>query len=327
MSILNLKNNKSFDSLTGYFTFKKDSAIDSKKRVNMDMKINAETNSSNTISNDISNNISNDISSNISNDIEPFISPKKKTFSYANLKDVCGVYIEPRDLPQIYKNVENFFDVLPDCKLYFFCGKGLKEKFLNTLEYKNITIVELEVINFNSETHSNFMKSPEFWDTFDWNYTHILTIQSDGCLCKNSTYNITNFMHYDYIGGYAHKQCWWSELLHHRHTNNSHYKCFNGGFSLRNIEACKHILRNYPTSSTEKYYKKCPHINYPEDLYFVIGMFKLKYNVAIDKFATNFCSHTSFINNSFCIHRLNKYTDSAELGKCLEYCPDFKFFL
>ena len=40
---------------------------------------------------------------------------------------------------------------------------------------------------------------------------------------------------------------------------------------------------------------------YHEDLYFVSGMLKLKYNVGLDKFATNFCTHTHFINKTFCL--------------------------
>ena len=308
---------------------------------------------SNDISNNISNNISNDISNNISNNdissndissndissndissndissndnIDLLFYSTKRDFPNADLKHVCGVYIEPRDLPQIYKNIENFFDVLPDCKLYFFCGNGLKKKFLDTVKYKNITIIELEIVNFNFQTYSNFMKSPEFWDTFDLSYTHILTIQSDGCLCKNSTHNLIDFMHYDYVGGYSHNERWWVEVLHY--TNDKyHYKCFNGGFSLRNIRACRDVIINYPSSLTEVYYRKCPHTSYAEDVYFVIGMLKLKYNVGRDKFATNFCSHTTFTNNSFCIHKLNKYIDGTELEKCLEYCPDFEFFL
>ena len=35
---------------------------------------------------------------------------------------------------------------------------------------------------------------------------------------------------------------------------------------------------------------------WPEDMYFSIGMYKLNYNVALDKFATNFCTHTIFLS-------------------------------
>jgi|SaaInlStandDraft_1057018.scaffolds.fasta_scaffold14386_2 hypothetical protein len=55
-------------------------------------------------------------------------------------------------------------------------------------------------------------------------------------------------------------------------------------------------------------------------------MFKLKYNVAKDNFATNFCSHTCFTDNSFCIHKLNYYVKFQELIKCINYCNDFKNF-
>ena len=244
---------------------------------------------------------------------------------FYNSKHICGVYIEPRDLLHVYKNIENFVNVVPGSVLYFFCGKGLKKHYTSTITNRNVVIIELDTNNLDFASYSNLMKSNEFWNTFDTKYSHVISIQSDGCLCRNSKLSIWDFIHYDYVGGYAKESWWWKE------TNGLHYKddyqCFNGGFSIRNIRACKDVIKNYPSKHTEKYYKDCPYIYYPEDLYFVTGMLQLKYNVGTDKYAKNFCSHTAFIDNCFCIHKLNKYVEDDEIKKALLYCPEFEFFM
>ena len=55
---------------------------------------------------------------------------------------------------------------------------------------------------------------------------------------------------------------------------------------------------------------------YAEDMYFAYGMLKLGYNVGLDEFAYNFCSHTEYNPSSFCIHKLHKYVSSDDLLKC-----------
>lgn len=244
---------------------------------------------------------------------------------FYNSKHICGVYIEPRDLMQIYKNIENFNNIIPGSKLYFFCGKGLLNHYKTTITHKNVVIIELDTVNFDFSSYSNFMKSSTFWNNIDETYTHMITIQSDGCLCENSGFSIWDFIHYDYVGGYAKEGWWWKETqgLHYKND----YQCFNGGFSLRNIKASKDVLRNFPSQHTEKYYQGCPINYYPEDLYFTAGMLKLGYNVGTDKYAINFCSHTSFVDKCFSIHKLNKYVENNELKSALDYCPEFAFFM
>ena len=244
---------------------------------------------------------------------------------FYNSNYICGVYIEPRDLLQVYKNIENFNLVMPGSKLYFFCGKGLLNHYKSTITNKNVTIIELDTTNLDFSSYSNLMKSTNFWNNFDTKYTHIVTIQSDGCLCKNSSFSIWDFIHYDYVGGYAEEGWWWKETqgLHYKDD----YQCFNGGFSLRNIKACKKVIENFPSGHTEHFYQGCPLIHFPEDLYFVTGMLKLGYNIGTDKYATNFCSHSTFINNCFCIHKLNKYVSNSQLKQSLQYCPEFEFFM
>ena len=124
------------------------------------------------------------------------------------MNKLIGVFIEPRKLKQVYFNIDNFFEVLPTTILYFFCGKGLKYhyEFKFKKKFKNLKIIELEVNNFNFASYSDFMKSHSFWDNFKSDAEYCLTIQTDGCLCKNSLYNIQDFFKYDYVGGYGNEE-------------------------------------------------------------------------------------------------------------------------
>jgi len=73
---------------------------------------------------------------------------------------------------------------------------------------------------------------------------------------------------------------------------------------------------------------------YGEDLYFVVGLLRLNasidgnafYKVGLDEHATKFCTHTHYVNKTFCVHKLDNYVTNHQLMKFLEYCPDFKYF-
>lgn len=244
------------------------------------------------------------------------------------MKSIAGVLIEPRYIKQVYYNIENFFEILPESKLYFFCGKNLKEKHINYLtrnnkNYNNLIIIELDTNNLNFITYSSLLKSNYILNYLKEEY--MLTIQTDGCLCLNSKFKLYDFLHYDYIGGYAKQKHWWKE------TNGLHdysaYQCFNGGFSLRNINAMKTVLSKYPPENTVKFFKGCNFQKFPEDLYYTVGMFKLGYKVATDEFATNFCTHTSYEKNTFCVHKLYSYVKPNILNDFLLYCEEYKNFI
>lgn len=244
------------------------------------------------------------------------------------MNNIAGVLVEPRNVKQVYLNIENFFSVLPELKLYFFCGKNLKQKHLDYLEknninHKNLVIIELHTNNLNFITYSSLFKSNYILDYLNEEY--MLTIQTDGCLCLKSKFKIGDFLHYDYIGGYCKQKYWWKETngLH----NYNAYQCFNGGFSLRNINAMKSVLLNFPPENTVSFFKGCNFEKFPEDLYYTVGMFKLGYNVAIDEFATNFCTHTSYEKDTFCVHKLSSYVPLNIVNKFLLYCEEYKNFI
>ena len=190
--------------------------------------------------------------------------------------------------------------------------------------------------NFNFASYSDFMKSHSFWDNFKSDAEYCLTIQTDGCLCKNSLYNIQDFFKYDYVGGYGISSGYYWRHTHYLHNSDA-YQCFNGGFSLRNIAISRKVLDFFPPKPTESWRGKKQIHEYPEDLYYICGMLKLKMNVAIDKYGTNFCTHTTYISNTFCVHdylgvcknreSFLKCRKNRELELFLKYCPEYKNFL
>ena len=238
------------------------------------------------------------------------------------MEKLIGILIEPRKLKQIHYIIENFFEVLPNVKLYFFCGKNLKKYYKSCFElHYNLNIIELEVDDLTSISYSDILKSFDFWNQFDAEYA--LTIQTDGCLCKKSNLQIDDFFEYDFIGGYALGQ--WKQLMAPIIDVNNHFPCFNGGFSLRNISKCLSVLTSFPPLLTSN--ETCDFKKYPEDIYFVYGMLQLGFKVGIDYNATTFCTHKHFVKNSFCIHNFFQYAENNALEECFDYCPEYKDFV
>ena len=242
---------------------------------------------------------------------------------------IAGVLIEPRKLINIFYSVRNFYSVFPlNTALYFFHGNHLSNKFIlavhNMIPNSNVKCISLDVSNLKSNEYSDFMKNPKTWEYFTCDY--ILTIQTDGCLCINSPYKIQNFLKYDYVGGYGKYNNWWRETK--KLLPKNIHQCFNGGFSLRNVAACKSVLQQFPPLPSKKYNSKLHFREYAEDLYFVLGMLYLNYKVGVDKFAINFCSHTTYRIGTFCVHNTIKYEKNPiKLKIFLKYCPHYKYFL
>jgi hypothetical protein len=256
----------------------------------------------------------------------------KETKDLINFPKVCGVLVEPRRLDNIVILINNFQKVMPARHLFFFCGS----KTINYYKelYKNdnlITLIDLKVDNLTAKEHNNLWKTLSFWENFK-DFTHILTIQTDGCLCENSEYKIEDFYKYDYVGGYTPYKWWWKETKGlHRYSD---YQCFNGGFSFRKIQSMIDVLNEYPPLPTEDFYDGLCFRAYGEDLYFVVGLLTLnnncvskKYVVGLDELATKFCTHTHYLHKTFCVHKYDNYVTSGDIISFLNYCPTFFNFI
>jgi len=244
---------------------------------------------------------------------------------------VSGILIEPRFMQNIHPLILNFKKVMPNTVLYFFCGSNSYDFFKQMYDGDEfVKLIPLKVDNLSANQHNDFWKTTEFWNNFDSDY--VLTIQTDGCLCENSSWKIYDFLHYDYIGGYTPNKWWWKETQGLHDYND--YQCFNGGFSLRKVQAMKDVLQTFPPMPTKGFSPDSPFEMYGEDLYFVVGLLKLNqqknkkiYNVALDQFATNFCTHTHYITNTFCVHKLDNYQNKNVVSQFLNYCPEFFSFI
>jgi hypothetical protein len=245
---------------------------------------------------------------------------------------IVGVLIEPRKVEQIFLNIDNFFKFSGLGKLYFFCGKNLKNYFINEITRRfnqylnNIVIFELLVNNLTPHQYSDILKSKQTLNKIDSDY--ILTIQTDGCICENSKFKITDFLKYDYIGGYSDKPNWWKEAR--IILKNRKYLCLNGGFSLRKKASMLKVIEKIPPKKTSNYRYDQSISEYPEDLYYAIGMYKLGMNIGIDdEYSSNFCTHTTYLKNTYCVHKHNAYTKNTpqKFKEFLKYCPEFKNFI
>jgi hypothetical protein len=241
---------------------------------------------------------------------------------------ICGLLIETRKLNNIHMLIDNFQKIMPARVLYFFCGNLNFEYYYNF--YKDDPFIEVKNLykdDLNFKEYNDLLKSIEFWDQFD-NYTHVLTININGCLCENSKYKIEDFLKYDYIGGYTPNKLWWKETqgLHYY----SDYQCFNGGFSFRKIKSIKDVLETFPPLPTKKFNTDLSFKEYTEDLYFVSGLLLLNlrhinqiYTIGLDNFATNFCTHTHFVSKSFCVYKYDQFVNNNKLEIFFKYCPNF----
>lgn len=243
------------------------------------------------------------------------------------MKKIVGVLVEPRRMDSVYKLIENFRDVLHGTDLIFYCGKSNYDHFVEYYKHdNNIKVKSLSVDNLTAKEHNNLWKDLCFWNDFV-NYEYILTIQTDGCLCKDSIFTVDDFMDYDYIGGYSEYKWWWKETkgLH----NYEDYQCFNGGFSLRKVNSMIDVLKMFSPLPTEDYRPEISFRSYGEDLYFVVGLLLLNkehskcYKVGLDEFAINFCTHTHYKRRTFCVHKLDNYVTENVLDDFLKYCPEF----
>jgi hypothetical protein len=247
---------------------------------------------------------------------------------------VCGVLVELKRKRNIDILVENFQLVMPGRDLFFFCSKSDYDYYKDYYDGDNmIKIVNTGVDSFTTSEYNDFFKTLDFWNIFK-EYTHVLTINTRGCLCENSEYKIEDFFKYDFVGGYTPNKFWWNETqgLH----NFSDYQCFNGGFSFRRIQAMKDILINFPPLPTNDLNENVSFRSYTEDLYFVIGLLilnsggntngKKMYRIGLDEFATKFCSYTHYLDKTFCVNELDNYNLQNEVDKFLKYCPLFNNF-
>lgn len=205
--------------------------------------------------------------------------------------------IEPRKLDEVVLILYNAYESLGDKWNYvFYCGKSLKYYWEEKLP-KFIEIRPLEVENFIITEYSDFCKSIDLWKSLTGEY--VLTTQLDTWIINKEPYTIDYFikMKKSYIGG--NQDIIWGELL--RENINPPIRNFNGGFSLRKREDMIKIIQRYPPQKVLEC-STCME-NSHEDVYFVIGCYRLGYTICDDNISSHFAVHLIYKDEFFGMHQ------------------------
>lgn len=212
--------------------------------------------------------------------------------------------IEPRLLIHLINVINEYYKVLGDKWIYvFYCAKNKSSYWKDKLCNLNIEIRELEFNNFNSPSeYSDFVKSRSLWESLYGDF--VLTVQVDTWILNLEPYNIDYFINLNksFIGGNMFYQ--WPQLA--RENINFPIKNFNGGLSLRKRLDMIKIIDMYPPLPTSKICRQSIQMETDaEDVYFIIGCFRLRFDFGNDEESSNFCVHTIFKENFFGIHCLD----------------------
>ena len=143
-----------------------------------------------------------------------------------------AVIVETRKHKALNFVLENIMSNIPnEWRLQIFHGfnnlqyiNNILEKnpFLKSIKEK-IILTSLNIESTTQEASSKIMLSENFWNSVEGET--ILYFECDSMLCPNSEYKISDFEHFDYIGGY-----WGNNIPD---LNTEYTWVMNGGFSLR----------------------------------------------------------------------------------------------
>ena len=198
---------------------------------------------------------------------------------------LCILYAEFRPLDIIKYNLYNLCHVYggSDTTLAIVHGRDNKDVIHEiTKDWKNVKYVEMPYASVNIHMYNDMFRSFSFWDKFSA-HTHVLTNQWDSYLFRRIP---EKFFAYDFIGaptGHTYvrtsrgfinicsDKCECERCLSYTHefTESSYvlkpdekrFSMFNGGFSLRKVEAMKRI--------TQKHKNENP-AGMPEDIFFCL---------------------------------------------------------
>jgi len=198
-----------------------------------------------------------------------------------------ALLVEPRFLERLPLIIEQFRKKLPGWKIVFYCGLGLLEKW-KPLLHESVELRELQVSSFDTAAlYSNFMKSKELWNSLSGDY--VLTFQADTWVL-NDECKIDTFMQMNksFIGG--NMEYVWFEMEKYLGYQPDH-RNFNGGLSLRKRADMLRVIDEFPPQPTDQApYSHCIE-SCNEDVYFVLGCYKLNLPVGDDEESSHFSVH------------------------------------
>jgi hypothetical protein len=217
------------------------------------------------------------------------------------------LFVEPRVFKKCPDILNQFVNILgTNWEYIFYCGKGTLSYWENTNIHKIYEIRELDVNNFPTEDlYSDFMKQKSLWESLSGEY--VLTAQMDTWITNDFGYTIDDFikLNKSFIGGNMSYP--WFELSQ-REGIDFNYKNFNGGLSLRNRLDMLKVINHFPpekTSINNDVLTRNIHTD-AEDIYFVLGCYKLGLPIGNDEKSSHFAIHTIFKEQFFGIHKPGK---------------------
>jgi hypothetical protein len=218
------------------------------------------------------------------------------------------VIVEPRKHPYLKQVCENFDkNMPPDWDLYVVHGNSnatfAKDAVKDIQRHK--VFIPLPVNNLSANTYNKLFKQLSFWNKIK--AENILVFQTDASLCANSSFNIKDFMKYDYIGcsrnyAFKDKPDWGG-----KHADSYFYGI--GGLSFRKNSFQKKCIRDHP--NIPPYYS--------EDVFYSNCVANSPNRPKSIRALQNFCSQSHGFK-SFGAHKTKKINKSF-----YGFCPEAKF--
>jgi len=151
-----------------------------------------------------------------------------------------AVIVETRIHPALSFVLNNVASILPiDWKIQIFHGT-VNYEFIKDIINKDsildnrVILTDLGIATVSQEASSKIMLSEALWT--ECKGDTILYFEADSMLCPNSKHHISEFEHFDYIGGY------WGNIVYP--LNDPYMQVMNGGVSIRKKQFMLDIIKN-----------------------------------------------------------------------------------
>jgi hypothetical protein len=213
------------------------------------------------------------------------------------------LFIEPRPIDECVEVLNQYIKVIgTDTWNYvFYCGKDTTPHWRQLGVPLIVELRELDVYNFEHHSeYSDFLKRRDLWSGLSGDF--VLTAQVDTWIFDDGGISIEAFLNLNksYIGG--NMECDWVELA--REGINPSVKCFNGGLSLRKRLDMIRVIDSFPPVSSS--YSNTVSVGLEadaEDVYFVIGCYRLGLSVGDDAISKHFALHHTWVEPFFGTHQ------------------------
>jgi len=214
--------------------------------------------------------------------------------------------IEPRMSTLLPKIINEYYNILgsKNWNWVFYCGNGNKEYWESVFNNSVVEVRELVVDNFEKPCeYSDFCKTRGLWESLYGKY--VLTIQLDTWPMNIKPYTIDYFigMNKSFIGSNMNYK--WYEI-EREGISSQHYN-YNGGLSIRNRMDMIKIIDMFPPMKTMDYTQddklSIRMETDAEDVYFVIGCYRLGLDIGDDDECSHFSVQYIMKDSFFGIHQ------------------------